>query len=369
MKTLLKISAVGILCLTLLLLHRVETVQNVYAQEPTPRPLPGGGGTEGSGTGTGSGGRSTPIPPKTGLYGYVYNYTSAANEPGITVIAKGDGWGNEAVTDSNGYYHIGDLGFGQGVVNLQLPAGVNPAAPDWPVLLSEEGGHQLNLGFYWDDEDPPIPVRLSGAASGNRLTIQVENRTAETATGGHIEIISPASMRISPVIQASQGQTDYAAHRSTVSLGDIAPDNIVTINVSLIPTGVSTSLGQMAQPVQLFFTYNQQITPQSLQFNVSAPLFETSMSSETAQEFSPAQPADSSAATTAPAAQLPVAADKTQPGAETEGDTPPSQAEKISPLPTTGDGPQSTNLVILILAALLVLGLGIGGWHSIRAKR
>ena len=91
----------------------------ISAQGEPPLPTPtnigegggNGGGIRGGGNGNDGG---TPIPPKARIFGFVYDYSNAAYQSGVTVVIDGGGWQVETVTDSNGYYEIGNLGIGKG---------------------------------------------------------------------------------------------------------------------------------------------------------------------------------------------------------------------------------------------------------------
>jgi hypothetical protein len=377
-----KFKIIGWICIGLLIWQGVASLGNVLAQDPgpTPRPTPGSGGGGGDHGGGDSSKASPPLAPKTGLEGFVYNYSSGANQPGITVVVKGDGWQGEATTDSNGYYQIVELGFGNAVANLQLPAnGPKAAAANWPVQLVEANERrQLNLGLYWGDSPAgAIPVLLSGTLNGNQLALQVENRTAEAATGGVVEIVTPPNLRIKPAITASAGQIGYAAHRAKISLPNIAPGETVTIGMELAPSGEATAGEAVAQSAQVFFTYSQQMTPQAIEFEVSplleateamAPPPEINASAESQPQPEILPTSATASATGGAAAASPVTADSSAfvpAPVDTQPDAP-TPTEKIAPLPETGADGNAVNMAIWVLAILMALGLAFSGWQSFK---
>jgi hypothetical protein len=297
-------------------------------------------------------------------------------------MATGNGWQAETVTDSNGYYHLRELGFGKAILNLRLPPEAHPAAPNWPTTLVEAEGHQVDLGFYWESPES-IPVRLSGALErgGKQLVIELKNNTDQPATGGLVEIMTPPHLKIAPAIKTSQGQlANYAAHRTQVEPGEIMPGETVTISANL---NVEPEVA--AQPeavVQVLFTYHEQISPQALELGLNDHLIQADQSADEPQanllnapqaEPSPApapaqnetagssratpQPADStSQATTGESAVMPA-----EGSAETNND---------SLLPGTGNETNPVSSAVFIaLTTLLLLVLGFGGWQSLRRRR
>jgi len=359
-----------------------------YANAQTPRPKPGGSSGDSNGSGHSGGGRSgdsAPLAPKTGLFGFVYNYSTKAYEGGVKVVAQGQGWQAEAVTDSNGYYHMPELGFGKAVVNLRLPADAHPAAPDWPVSLANTGGQQADLGFYWGKNTPPLPLLLTGAISAGQLSLSLKNTTGQAVTGGLVEIITPANLKIAPVIQADQGQlASYAAHWSKFEPGEIAPGQTVALNVTLeAADAASTDPGQAG--VQVLFTYKEQLTPLALELVVSGGAAVTTAASTalpqiseiSAAQVNSTQPAATSTlapaavATATPPATTTVQTTMAATGAASAGQstTPaPTSTGSVGLLPTTGAEPQPLNLVTLAMALGLILALGIGGWYSVKRQ-
>jgi hypothetical protein len=315
----------------------------------TPRPPKGGGGGEGGKE------AGTPMPPGMMVSGYVYDYSNRMRQPGIPVILDGGGWRAETVSDSNGLYQFFNLGTGSAVLNLRLPPGTHPVAPDWPVSLSGVNVH-VDLGYYWGD-NPPLPVLLSGSLQDSNLLVQVENRSNEKTTGGLVDVRLSTDLKALPGIQLSQGTLDYSERRVRVMVGDILAGAKATLTIpvqkaaaslfNLRSPGQAAPLPQSSAAIQIAFTYDQQITPQLV-------------------AIAPNQAASSaaSAASAAPAAQVAATATPLPPTA-----TPTSQAATPAPLPITGNSPEDNGIVAVALPALLVLILGAAGWWSLRARR
>ena len=311
---------------------------------PGTTPIPGGG------RGKGGGEEGTPVPPGMGVWGYVYDYSARMRQPGIPVILDGGGWRAETVSDSNGLYQFFNLGAGSAVINLRLPPGTHPVAPDWPISLSGVNV-RVDLGYYWGD-NPPLPVLLSGGLQDSSLVVQVENRTSEKTTGGLVDVRLPTDMKALPAVQLSQGTLDYSEHRVRVMVGDIPAGTKATITIpvqkgaaSLFDRrspGQAAPLPQSTAKIQIAFTYDQQITPQLVAL---APDQVSSIAAPVAQ------------AATATPTLLPPAA------------TPTPRAATPAPLPVTGNSPQDNGIVSVLLPALLVLILGVAGWWSLRARR
>lgn len=264
-----------------------------------------------------------PGPPGALVSGYVYDYSNSARQPGITVVIDGGGWQAETVSDSNGHYQFVNLGSGQGVLNLRLPPGAHPVAPNWPVSFGSGADVRVNLGYYWGDP-PPLPVLLSAGLQDSTLMVQVENRTDEAANGGLVDVLLPLDVKASPAVQASQGMVDYSERRVRVALGDLPAGAKATIRVSLEkvesvmrhsrgPGQASPLVQSPVAEIQVMFTYDQQITPQLVAL-------------------------------------------------DPEGVSP---ASMETLMPVTG----GAGLVLsLILPILLILVLGVAGWRALRAE-
>ncbi len=395
-------------CLGLLQSFTIDTTAQPLPQA-TPTNCNSGGfdcssGSSGSGSGGNnnddddddSGSSSAPIPPGAQVYGYVYNYSDAAYAGGITVVLEGDSWQAEAVTDSNGFYKIGHLdGNGWATLNLRLPPnGPQPATANWPIGLSSDAGIHVDLGYYWGNT-PPIPVIVSGQQQDNQLILQIENRTSVTATGGLLEISPSTNKKVSPPITLTQGGVAaFNPHHFQIAPGELTPDSTANITLHLKDQGVSTATdSSIPQIVRVVFTYDQQITPQVLEFdlNDNAPAIAavtqtetqsniqadtsqtTSTQTETSNQTSAKISSNVSSETTStdptPEANQPqentADASQSEPEPpETSSQTTTDQPPGISPLPETGTSTGVTNIIILALASLLVLGLALGGWQA-----
>ncbi len=326
--------------------------------------------------------------------GFAYNYSNAASEGGVTVVVDGGGWQVETVTDTNGFYQIGNLGTGQAIIYLRLPPDSKAVTANWPLSLVSEANIQVNLGFYWGD-DPPIPVILSGQMTGNQLSLQIKNNTPITATGGLVQILPPVDKKVSGPIVLSQGQVAaFNPRHFQINTNDIPPDEIVTINLQIEQNQVMTTLTDTttSQGVRVVFTYNQGITPQviTLDLNASSNSIALTTSSEEtgdnqtpqailetpgatyevaqdqAQAISAQQNETPSAASTDEPEQTstPEAVPPTLIASQSDSAASSEQPEGIVPLPVTGTTDRATNIIIVSLATLLMFGLGIGGWQA-----
>lgn len=282
-----------------------------------------------------------PPPAGAAVSGYVYNYSTGGREGGIIVVIDGGGWQAQTVTDSNGYYRFNTLGFGKAELNLRLPPGTHPVVYNWPVYLTSGSEARVDLGYYWGDE-PPMPVLLTGSLEGEKLTLQVENRSTEMVEESVIEIETPASLRVSPNVQLSRGSViDFDSHALRLKIDQIPAGEVVTAvaNISAVPGVVS----QAEPEVQIMLTYPDQHTPQLLNLQ---PL--------PAAQVQPAaaQPDEEAAAFSPPPAEA-------QPTAGAE--------QEESALPTTGANLQSVEWIGVWLGAMLLAGLSLAGWRAIKS--
>jgi hypothetical protein len=312
---------------------------------PTPTNIGDGGGNGNGSSDSDDDDRATPRPPGARVAGFVYNYSTGGYEGGVTVVLEGGGWRAEAVTDSNGFYQIGDLGFGQGIVNLRLPPDAHQIGSGWPVLLASGADLRVDLGFYWGD-NPSFPVALSSNLVNGTLSVQVENRTSETITGGLLEIELPARLVASPAIQASQGTVDYGAHRLYVNIGDLPAKTNATAQVPVRGQIVPTYAEADTQ-VQVLFTYDQQRTPQIVQLDASSQV----STQAPLTQSTPTAVATSSRLTSAPSPPTPAIA-----------------SAQLDPLPVTGSPSNKTSPINLVLPILMGVGLGLAGWQSLYSK-
>lgn len=356
-----------------------------------------GGGSGGDGGNDNSSGNGEAQAAPAGVSGFVYNYSSAANDGGgLTVVLSGGGWQAETVADSNGFYYFGGLGQGPATLHLRLPPDPSPVPLEWPIRLQPGIGEQVNLGFYWGN-DPPIPVRLSGQLVGTQLVVQVENRTRDEASGGLLKIITTPGTRIAPVIQASRGELLFAAHHTQIKLDRLAAGDKALTQLTLKRPEATIQAGQ-TPTIRLIFTYDQQITPQMLEFQLEVPLQAAASSLEAAALSEPAAAAASAAAdagaafspnegAAAPLQPQTQAAPRQEPSANpdtsaapttTEGQAPAAApltapatppAEQTSPLPTTGRTIAAPPTAKFAVAVLLILGLALAGWQAVAKGR
>jgi hypothetical protein len=361
---------------------------------PTPTSEGGGGGKDR---------KTTPVPPKATISGYVYDYSIAARKGEAKVVLDGGGWRLETVTDSNGYYRFGDLGVGTAVLRLYLPPEATPVTPEWVLNLESGGSYTVNLGYYWG-HNPPIPVILSGTLSGNTLRLQVENRTDEAATGAVIDIQLPPQYEPLTRAYASQGKADYQPGHIRVVVADVPAGRKATITVSLTkkPTAAAqaadvsqdfTLLRQISDKLQVVFVYDQQLTPQRLLFDATSISLASSPTT-TATAAAAAGPTRRAALTPAAVPSPTARASMTEKAGgfmeaqEVEGEvagqptarpTVPKPGE--TPMPTRGVSAAATegalpitgqsrevNVVAVVLPVLLVFGLAAAGWRALRAS-
>ncbi len=304
-----------------------------------PLPTPTNIGKGGSGNGGGNDDEATPRPLGARVSGFVYNYSTGAYEGGVKVVISGGGWAAETASDSNGFYQVGDLGAGHALVNLRLPPGAHPVNADTALWLASGTDLRVDLGFYWGDA-PLLPVQLSTELMENLLTVQLQNHTTEAATGGQIEVALPAGLLALPGIQASQGAVDYGEHKLRISAGDVPAGAKVMVTIP-IAAQETPAYAQTDDPIQVSFTYDQQLTPQVMRLAPSQP----------AVGPPPAALAVGSAPQTTPAPPTPA----------------PAQAQ-LKPLPTTGSSLKSSQTAAIWLPLLVVVGLGAAGWYAWRIK-
>ncbi|MBN1994329.1 MAG: hypothetical protein JW953_16650 [Anaerolineae bacterium] len=376
-RLLLPIAALMSLALMILAVPTGSQAQGPVLATPTNIGNGGGGGGGGSGGGSSGGGeggkddQATPIPDGAAVSGFVYNYSTAAYEGGVTIVIQGEGWQVETVSDSNGYYRIGNLGVGNGVVNLRLPPGAHPVVFNWPIWLYHEADLQVDLGFYWGDE-PPMPLLLSGYLEQNILTVQVTNRAADPITGGIIDIETPGPIRVSPAVEANQNVTvDYSPHQLQLGLGNLPGGGNTTVKV-LLKAVTSPLNADQSSPIRVIFRHNEQYTPQLLELELEDSI----QSSTSGQSVIISQPLAESptpaALSTRPAAPDPTSTAVPTPlptaTVEPSSSSPAAEPTPLSQLPVTGFSPDTGGETILLCSAIIVLGLAVAGWWSLKTK-
>jgi len=355
---------------------------------PTPTNIGGGGGNSGSSGSSGSQREGKPIPVRAAVSGFVYDYSKGGYQDGVTVIVKGGGWQVETVSDSNGFYRLGDLGNGSGTISLRLPPDTHPVTFEWPVQFYEGAEVQANLGYYWGDK-PPMPVLLSGSLSDNMLVVQVENRTSDTSAGSVIEIETPANIKVSPAIEVGQGQMidlAYDPHQLRLKMGDLAAGAVTTVKLPLKHTAINLEPNQTISAIRVTFTYDQQYTPQVIEFDAdqliqSPTALQTNISAKQtpAAQLTPASQPVVSVQLTPPVEPTPTSqptptAPPTPAAVPIQPTLSPAAltAQPVEPtpglqLPTTGsDSDASGEVVKLLLAVMLMLGLTLAGWWSLK---
>jgi hypothetical protein len=159
-----------------------------------------------------------------------------------------------------------------------------------------------------------------------------------------------------------------------------------------VPVLIRPATIMPANKVRVVFSYDQQVTSQVIEIDLNtlnnstepadsamAQAAEKAISTETSPD-SPIQ-AELSGQAAAQATPLPAQkqTESNQTSMETEASTLPQSSddasnteESPSPtelLPTTGAEKDLSNLVIVAMSLLLVLGLGIGGWKAVATRR
>lgn len=370
-----------------------------------PGPDKGGGG-DGNDGGDNSGSDHSgedsevilPTVPEAIVSGYVYN-GGLAPQPGVTVILSGGGWQTTTVSDSNGYYEFKGLGTGKGYLSLAVPPNAQEITPQWPVFLSSGKRAVVNLGYHYP-ESSPLPVLLSAQLTGNILAVRVENRVAEPATGGLIEVLLPAVVTSDKAaIQASRNAVTQRGNHYRLETGVLNQGEVVTLNLPL--TEPPPLAPEEMDNIRVIFTYDQQFLPQAITFNpaqvivieTAAPTVGEERQAEEAVApaavSSPSSPgADSTAdvggggdvAPASPPATEPEAATLPTTGESEPEATPPTVAERSAPpaessagqpmIPTTGGvpAPAPVPFGLMLLPALVGLALIGVGWKALQER-
>ncbi len=149
--------ALAALCVLVLALGSTTTS---YAGGPDATPTPCcTGGTS-----------ATPVPNKSSIVGFVYDYTTGPPVPvkGMGVTITGCSWSADWGTDDHGYFYFNNLGEGAAYVNLQLPPNGQAINPN--VLVQTSGltkTYTVHMGFFVGDAAPTGPFT---APDGTPLT-------------------------------------------------------------------------------------------------------------------------------------------------------------------------------------------------------
>lgn len=103
----------------------------------------------------------TPVPNKSSIVGYVYDYSAGPPVSRKDVIVKldGCGWKTQWGTDDFGYFYFNNLGQGDAKIDLQLPPGAHMVNPN--VIVQTSGltrTYTVYLGFYVGDKPPTGPL-------------------------------------------------------------------------------------------------------------------------------------------------------------------------------------------------------------------
>jgi hypothetical protein len=122
---------------------------------------------------------ATPVPNKSSIVGYAYDYSTgpAVGRKGLGIKLTGCSWSATWSTDDNGYFYFDNLGFGLAHVDVQLPPGARAVNPN--VVVQTSGvteTYTVYLGYYFGDMPPKGPFTTpngqaltSGAAAGTPM--------------------------------------------------------------------------------------------------------------------------------------------------------------------------------------------------------
>jgi len=148
------------------------------------------GGPEATPTCDCSGGASpTPVPNKSSIVGYVYDYSTGPPIPvkDMGVTLTGCSWSATWGTDDNGYFYFHNLGAGGAHVNLQLPPGGHAINPN--VLVNTSGMTQtytVYLGFYVGDNPPLGDLKTPSGLALTGINMQTVTLPPTTTPDGTI---------------------------------------------------------------------------------------------------------------------------------------------------------------------------------------
>lgn len=253
------------------------------AQRPTPTniisptPTPAATATTGAastpdGTSSHHASKKEASPPQEGtVWGYVIDYSNGgAPQAGVPVVLDGGGWSTETVSDSNGFYKFAGLGSGEARLQLKLPPEAHPVNQDWPVHTGSADTPATNLGFYWGDDTPPLPVIASAEASkvaagqAASLKITVKNQSGGDAHNLLVTVSLPPELTAADTQPANDGTTNIADHRVTIQL-DALPDGE---NATFTVAANATDTLPDALSAEVSLVYDEQLTPQQLSVNL-----------------------------------------------------------------------------------------------------
>jgi len=110
----------------------------------------------------------TPVPNKSSIVGYIYDYSTGppVGRRDVAVKLTGCSWDANWSTDDNGYFFFNDLGQGDAHVNVQLPPGGHAINPN--VLVQTSGmteTYTVYLGYYLGDTPPAGPFKTPDGKS------------------------------------------------------------------------------------------------------------------------------------------------------------------------------------------------------------
>ncbi|MDM8521216.1 hypothetical protein QUF64_14315 [Anaerolineales bacterium HSG6] len=367
--------------------------------KPTPTTIPNDGGSKGDGN-----------PQKSkesglddgkhggGISGHVFNYSTGGPQGNVLVVLEGPSWRVETVSDSNGFYQIGNLGNGTGVLNVRLPMVYQPVNANWPVTIERGIDQTANLGYYTGPQSS-LPVQLSAVIENGILYAQIENNTDVGITNGRLSVYTPDGMPSSQSVQVATSGSQYSQNGSTVQMAEMAGSERVDVQMALDgvshiviesadydasdieagshPFGPGPAEFAFRPKIEVIFEYDQQPTAQIIAFAPDgSPLYGQVAASPLPTEINMAETANQTVTTEiveeteqAPSAEPASVETKTsnEQAVATDGDT---EVQPQSLMPVTGYNDNlALNMGLIVLAILIGGGLLAGGWHATRTKR
>ena len=318
-----------------------------------------------------------------GISGYVYNYSTGNPQGNVLVVLEGESWRVETVSDSNGFYQIGNLGDGAGVLNVRLPMVYQPVNANWPVMIHRSVDLTANLGYYTGpSSQSSLPVQLSAVIENGVLHAQVENRTDTRITNGRLSVLMPDGMSNGQSMQVSgtAGNRQYSQQGSMIQMAEVAGSERVDVQMALDqvahiviksddydassieagshPFGPGPAEFAFRPKIEVRFEYDQQPTAQLVAFAPDGSLLygqvaALSLPTEISTEHQHLQGGE----------QLPSA--ETASIEITNSD----EVQPQSLIPVTGYNDRLTlNMVLIVLGILIGGGLLVGGWRSANGR-
>jgi hypothetical protein len=141
----------------------------------------------------------TPVPNKSSIVGYIYDYSTGppVGRRDVAVKLTGCSWDANWSTDDNGYFFFNDLGQGAAYVNVQLPPGGHAINPN--VLVQTSGvteTYTVYLGYYLGDTRPSGPFNTPDGKPLSGSTTPTDGLPPGATTG---DTLMPSVGGVPPV--------------------------------------------------------------------------------------------------------------------------------------------------------------------------